>query len=89
MVFSGKKIFTNKNKDFHVGMFAPEDFKECSLEDLKEFIKDLKGKKIWRCHFCNDLSIMDFPLEDCPTCNQEFAYVEIDLAELKHFLELK
>lgn len=89
MVFSSKKIFKNKEGEFHIGLFAPEGFFESDLETLNSYLKDLKGKKIWRCHFCNDITLIEFPLDICPTCNQEFAYVEIDLEELKNFLEIK
>ena len=88
MVFSNKKLFKSDLGEIHVGLSAPEDFKECTIEDLKNVLNNLKGKLLWRCTVCNDLSITEAPPRICPTCFQEEVYVQINVKELKTLLEV-
>ena len=88
MIFGFKKVFKNKEGDIHVGFKSPEGYKEGNLDDVKNILKSLNEKKIWRCHVCDDLHIAAFPLESCPTCNQIDAYVEINEKELRNLLEI-
>jgi len=88
MVFANKKIFKNASGDIHVGNNSPDNFTEATIEDVKKALKNLNGKKLWRCHVCNDLSIISVPPKICPTCFQEEAYVEINEKEFRNFLEI-
>jgi hypothetical protein len=89
MVFSNKKIFKNENGDIHVGINAPEDFSECTIEEVKICLKNLGQRGLWRCIICNDLSIAEVPPRICPTCFQEEVYVQINEKELRDLLEIK
>lgn len=88
MVFANKKIFKSLEGEIHVGNNAPENFSETNLDDLKEFLKDLGEKKVFRCHVCNDLHIGIKAPETCPTCFVEDAYIEINLNEFKTLMEI-
>ena len=88
MVFSNKKLFKNENGDIHVGINSPTDFSECTIEEVKKTLANLKGKILWRCLVCNDLSICETPPRICPTCFQEEVYVQIDVKELNNLLEI-
>lgn len=87
MVFSEKLIFKNKG-EIHVGRNAPTGFLPATIQDVKETLKNLNGKKIFRCYVCNDLSISSIPPKTCPTCFQKDAYIEINEKELRVLLEI-
>lgn len=88
MVFGDKKLFKNKEGDIHVGINAPTDFTEATIEDVKTTMASMGNKRFWRCFICNDLHIgQKFP-EDCPTCLQKNVYIQVDEVEIKGFLEL-
>ena len=89
MVFGNKKIFKNLAGDMHIGNNAPEGFSETIIEDVSSRLNNLEGRKIWRCHVCNDIRIANEPLQTCPTCLQQDAYVEINMQEIKSLLEIK
>ncbi len=38
-------------------------------------------KKYWRCHVCNDIHFGVFAPELCPTCKQQYGFVEISSSE--------
>lgn len=83
-----KKIFKNDLGEIHFGNNAPVGFKEGTKTDLQNALKNLGGKKLWRCNVCNDLRIGLEPLEVCPTCYTQNAYVEIDVNELKKLVKI-
>jgi ferredoxin-thioredoxin reductase catalytic chain len=43
-------------------------------------------KVFWRCHVCNDLHWGRKPPEECPTCREKNAYVEIAAGEARSIL---
>ncbi len=88
MVFSNKKLFQHENGDIHVGISAPEEFSECTIEEVKHTLANLNDKILWRCIVCNDLSIARAPPRICPTCFAEEVYVQINEKELKNLLEI-
>lgn len=88
MAFSNKKLFKNEQGEVHVGLSAPEDFRECELEYIKQALVNLDNRIIWRCIVCNDLSIAQSPPRICPTCFQEEVYVQINKKEFKNLLEI-
>ena len=87
-IYGHKKVFKNATGEIHVGMKAPKEFVECKIEDVKNALENLKGKKLWRCNVCNDLAISTKPLEVCPTCFQADAYVEINEKEFRGLLQI-
>jgi NTP pyrophosphatase (non-canonical NTP hydrolase) len=87
MVFASKKIYKNKEGDIHVGINAPQGFLECKIEDVKKVLGKLEGRKLFRCHVCNDLRIAKNPLQVCPTCFQIDVYVEINEKEMRGLLK--
>lgn len=84
----GKRIFKNGSGEIHFGGSAPEGFTEGTKEDLQKTLKNLGGKKVWRCTVCNDLRIAIEPLEVCPTCYAQNAYVEININEFERLVEI-
>ena len=45
-------------------------------------------KKMWRCTVCNDVHYGMLAPEVCPTCQTNYAYVEIDKSEAEFIMEL-
>lgn len=89
MVFANKKLFKNEKGEIHVGINGLDESSECTIEEVKASLKNLKGKVIWRCIVCNDLSISQAPPRVCPTCFQEEVYVQINEKEFKTLLEIQ
>ncbi len=83
-----KNIFKDAEGNIHFGVNAPAGFQSALKEDVDKVLENLGDKKLWRCTVCNDLRIALNPLEECPTCNAQNAYVVIDLSEFKKLIEI-
>ena len=83
-----KKIFKDDLGNIHFGNAAPETFQEGEREDVAKALENLGPRKLWRCNVCNDLRIAEEPLETCPTCLTQNAYVQIDLKEFNQLIEI-
>jgi len=83
-----KHIFKDQSGNIHFGINAPEGFQAGTPEDVTVILNNLGGRKFWRCAVCNDLSLNIKPPRECPTCQAENAYIEIERGEFKKLLEL-
>jgi phage FluMu protein Com len=83
-----KIIFKDNLGNIHFGLNAPRGFREGVREDVISALKNLGGRKIWRCAVCNDLRIAADPLEQCPTCHAVDAYVQIEEKEFNQLIEI-
>ncbi len=83
-----KKIYKNKQNDFHFGINSPDGYEESTSQELNKYLETLNNKKLWRCIVCNDLQLGELPLDICPTCFVKDAYVEIDLQEFKKLISI-
>jgi hypothetical protein len=88
-MFGNKKIYQNSAGEIHIGNIAPKDFSIAGIEDVKNALKNLQNKKIFRCHVCNDIHIGLTAPEVCPTCFQKEAYVQINEKEIKTLLDIE
>ena len=82
----GKTIFANAAGDIHFGLAAPAGFSPSDKAAVEKALKGLKGKKLWRCNVCNDLSLSKAPPDICPTCATPDAYVEISEKEFRNLI---
>jgi ferredoxin-thioredoxin reductase catalytic chain len=46
-----------------------------------------KKKKLWRCHFCNDIHFGENPPTTCPTCMKKNSFIMIDNNEALHVID--
>jgi len=83
-----KKIFKDNLGNIHFGVNSPSGFVEGEKEEVNKALKNLGKKKLWRCNVCNDLRIENEPLEVCPTCFAQNAYVEIELGEFEKLIAI-
>lgn len=83
-----KKIFKDDFGNIHFGFNAPSGYQEGKKEDVVKALENLGERKLWRCNVCNNLRINREPLEECPTCFAQNAYLQIELKEFNQLIEI-
>lgn len=83
-----KSVYKDSQNNFHFGLKSPEGYMKSNLEELKKYLRNIEGKKLWRCNVCGDLQLGPIPIEICPTCSVKDAYVEIDLKEFNKLVSI-